>query len=150
MTADELRIAETPVGSKVKEPEKIAVTDLEATPEERWARLKNEASGPYPPPLDKLMAMVGLRSVKEQVLQLYTPKRREQALPEDRRVPQTVNFALLGNPGTGKTTVAELIGKLLREIKVHNQGEIRARVADVLRGPRPTGPCLSQDIDAAG
>ena len=140
MTADELRTAKTPVGSKVKEPEKIAVTDLEATPEERWARMKSEASGPYPPSLDKLMAMVGLRSVKDQVLQLYTQKRREQALPEDRRVPHTVNFALLGNPGTGKTTVAELIGKLLREIKVHDRGEIRARFAN--RRPHATGPSV--------
>lgn len=39
-------------------------------------------------------------------------------LQPHQRVPQSRNFVLMGNPGTGETTVAKLIGQLLQELSV--------------------------------
>lgn len=51
------------------------------------------------------MALAGLEMVKEKALVIYECILAEQALTVERRVPQSFNFALLGNPGTGKSNL---------------------------------------------
>ena len=65
--------------------------------------------------LDELMSMIGLESVKEQFLgiksKIDTLVRQNVPLNGER-----FGAALLGNPGTGKTTVARLYAKFLGEV----------------------------------
>ena len=62
------------------------------------------------PCIDRIMELVGLEKVKEKVLELA-----KQFLDPEYRVSQCHHFILLGNPGTGKTTVAKVIQKLLTD-----------------------------------
>jgi hypothetical protein len=91
-------------------------------PEARWQRKVDEASArkgdPIQPSsaLDQLMALRGLHHVKNFALELHALVMAERRLPPENRVKTTLNFSLMGNPGTGKTTVAKLLGQLLHEL----------------------------------
>ncbi|MEV1046876.1 right-handed parallel beta-helix repeat-containing protein [Streptomyces sp. NPDC049916] len=77
-------------------------------------------------PLDELDAMIGLDSVKYEVTDminlLSASRRREAAGLPASRINRHLVFA--GPPGTGKTTVARLYGKLLRSLEVLPRGQI--------------------------
>ncbi|MFG3550954.1 right-handed parallel beta-helix repeat-containing protein [Streptomyces sp. NPDC047725] len=77
-------------------------------------------------PLEELEAMIGLDSVKYEVTDminlLSASRQREAAGLPYSRINRHLVFA--GPPGTGKTTVARLYGKLLRSLEVLPRGQI--------------------------
>jgi stage V sporulation protein K len=86
---------------------------------------------PLPPrPLPELQAeldsLVGLASVKEQVRALLAflqvqGRRLEHGLPE---VATTQHLVFVGNPGTGKTTIARLLAQMYRSMGLLEKGHL--------------------------
>lgn len=76
--------------------------------------------------LDELESYIGLVSVKRLIRDLQAfveiQKRRihEKLIAE----PLVLHMIFRGNPGTGKTTVARLVGRLFKEMKVLQKGHI--------------------------
>lgn len=110
-----------------KHPVRPAASGGENTP-------KTEESAPAEPAekpdLDELMAqlddLVGLTEVKKDIKSLINLMkvrrlRQENDLPVP---PMSMHMVFMGNPGTGKTTVARLVGGLYAAIGVLSKGQL--------------------------
>ena len=87
---------------------------------------RSEPARPLEELLAELDALPGLESVKEQVRALVAflrvqARRKEAGLPE---VATTQHLVFLGNPGTGKTTVARLLAQMYRSMGLLKRGHL--------------------------
>ncbi|WLR52419.1 stage V sporulation protein K [Bacillus tianshenii] len=84
---------------------------------------------------DEMNKLVGLNDIKEMLREIYAwlyvnEKRKEAGLKQSN---QALHMMFRGNPGTGKTTVAKLIGKLLKDMNILTKGHlIEAERADLV------------------
>ncbi|MFD2443633.1 stage V sporulation protein K [Bacillus sp. CGMCC 1.16607] len=106
-------LAETPVVPKTIPPEHTALKEIE----------------------EELLQLVGMEEMKRTIKEIYAwiyvnKKRDEMGLKSGK---QALHMMFKGNPGTGKTTVARLIGKLFQKMNVLTKGHlIEAERADLV------------------
>ncbi|WP_163530829.1 AAA family ATPase [Halobacillus ihumii] len=77
-------------------------------------------------PMERLKSLIGLSNVKEEVKKLSAfvhsqQKRKERGYPV---VPIQLHSVFFGNPGTGKTTVADIYAQVLKECGLLKRGHV--------------------------
>ncbi|MBN2385413.1 MAG: AAA family ATPase [Anaerolineales bacterium] len=99
----------------------------------------------------QLEALIGLEEIKERILEMTAWLSLKQHKKESLDHHPTMHMVFTGNPGTGKTSVARLLGEILHEIGFLRRGHlVEARgsdlVADYVGG---TAIKTNQVIDSA-
>ncbi len=101
--------------------------------------------------MDTLQSMVGLEDIKQRVQEMATWAARRKQQPADRA--PSLHMVFSGSPGTGKTSVARLLGEILFDAGVLKRGhlvEVRAAdlVAEFVGGtPARTNRRIDQALD---
>lgn len=87
--------------------------------------------------LDELNALVGLEIVKAKVNDLIAYQKVQKLRKENKlySAKNTLHLAFTGNPGTGKTTVARIVGRIYKKIGLLSKGHfIEVSRTDLIAG----------------
>lgn len=103
--------------------------------EELVQSLKDSSNISIEEQLEKLDALVGLESVKQQVHDLIAYNKIQSLRITNglKKSDKTLHMAFLGNPGTAKTTVARIIGRMYKAMGFLSKGQfIEASRTDLI------------------
>lgn len=113
----------TPIKKENKQNQKSDI--IEETPESIGNEIVTEEKS-LDELMDELNGLVGLNNVKKNISQLisYTQIAAKQKKAGISNVSMTSHLVFTGNPGTGKTTVARLIGQIYKALGILSKGQV--------------------------
>ena len=81
---------------------------------------------PEKDPMEELDSLIGLTTIKEDVKEIMAFAKIQKMRKDEglKSVPVSLHLVFTGNPGTGKTTVARIIGRLYKQIGVLSKGQL--------------------------
>ncbi|MBZ0181742.1 MAG: AAA family ATPase [Melioribacteraceae bacterium] len=103
--------------------------------------------------LAELNELTGLKGVKDEITNLtnYLNLEKKRAEQGGTKTPLNIHFVFTGNPGTGKTTVARILGNVFKSLGLLSQGHVvevdRSKLVANFIGQ--TGPKTDQIINSA-
>ena len=107
--------------------------------------------------MDQLMALTGLREIKKKAMGVVKEVLLQKGRPASVKAETSMNFLFTGNPGCGKTTVAQLLARAMNQLGFRtNPTMIETSAQDILKSKCPgsefadmmknaTGGCLFID-----
>ena len=84
---------------------------------------------------DELNSLIGLENVKQEIedLVIFNKVQKNREKIGLKKTNRTMHMAFLGNPGTGKTTVARIVGNMYRSLGILSKGHfIEATRTDLI------------------
>jgi SpoVK/Ycf46/Vps4 family AAA+-type ATPase len=103
--------------------------------DEQYDNLKETSNISLEELIEQLNELVGLSNVKQQVRDLIDFKLIQQLRADSglKKSNKTMHMAFLGNPGTAKTTVARIVGRMYKSIGLLSKGHfIEASRTDLI------------------
>lgn len=115
----------------------VGTEQLQQISEKEANNTKKEVEKTIDKLLEELNDLIGLQSVKDKINDLIAFRKIQEFRKQNhlKLSSNTLHIAFLGNPGTGKTTVARIVGQIYNRLGILSKGHfIEASRTDLIAG----------------
>jgi SpoVK/Ycf46/Vps4 family AAA+-type ATPase len=125
-------------------------TESKDSPENEW-KLAKADHNLTADAMDAIMALTGLREIKKQSMGVVKEVLLLKDRPASIKAGTSMNFLFTGNPGCGKTTVAQLLAKAMVQLGFRkNATLIETSAQEILKGMDPASDFAQMMKNATG